>query len=69
MDALNKLGIDGGLLIAQIFNFALLMYILHRLFYKRILDVLDQRRDRIAQSMKDSGHVAAAAQEAEQEKA
>lgn len=68
MEALNSLGIEPGLLISQIINFGLLMIILQRLLYKPILDMLTKRRESIASSLKDAERVAAAAQEAEQEK-
>ncbi len=69
MEALSRLGIDRGLLLAQVVNFGLLMIILQRLLYKPVLNMLTQRRDRIAQSMKDVERASAAAREAEQEKA
>jgi F-type H+-transporting ATPase subunit b len=45
------------------------MFILSRLLYQPVLKMLDQRREHIAQSMRDAERVTAAAQEAEQEKA
>ena len=65
----NQLGISGGLLISQIVNFLLLMAILRVTLYGPILKMLADRRERIAQSMKDTERVSAAAREAEQEKA
>ncbi|MEZ4656418.1 MAG: F0F1 ATP synthase subunit B [Caldilineaceae bacterium] len=64
-----KLGINGPLLISQIVNFTILLFILRALLYQPILGMLQQRRERIAQSMKDAERVSVAAQEAEQEKA
>jgi len=66
---LDQLGISGGLLVSQIVNFLLLVVILRLLLYKPVLNMLAQRKERIAQSMKDAERVSAAAQEAEQEKA
>jgi F-type H+-transporting ATPase subunit b len=66
---LDKLGISGGLLVSQIVNFMLLMVILRMLLYRPILNMLDARKERIAQSMKDAERASAAAQEAEQDKA
>ena len=66
---MDKLGISSGLLISQIVNFLLLMVILRVLLYKPVLNMLDKRKERIAQSMKDAERASAAAQEAEQEKA
>jgi F-type H+-transporting ATPase subunit b len=65
----DALGISPGLLIAQIVNFAILLVILRLVLYQPILRMLDQRKERIAQSMKDAERVSAAAQEAESEKA
>ena len=66
---MDKLGISGGLLVSQIVNFMLLMVILRMLLYRPVLNMLDARKERIAQSMKDAERASAAAQEAEQEKA
>jgi F-type H+-transporting ATPase subunit b len=66
---LDQLGISPGLLISQIVNFLLLIVILRVTLYGPVLKMLDQRKERIAQSMKDAERVAAAAQEAEQDKA
>lgn len=66
---MDQLGISGGLLVSQIINFLLLVVILRLVLYKPVLNMLDQRKERIAQSMKDAERASAAAQEAEQEKA
>jgi F-type H+-transporting ATPase subunit b len=66
---LDQLGISPGLLVSQIVNFLLLVVLLRMLLYKPVLNMLDQRRERIAQSMKDAERASAAAQEAEMEKA
>lgn len=66
---MDQLGISPGLLVSQIVNFLLLVVLLRMLLYKPVLNMLDQRRERIAQSMKDAERASAAAQEAEMEKA
>lgn len=66
---MDKLGITPGLLVSQIVNFLLLVVILRLVLYKPVLNMLAQRKERIAQSMKDAERASAAAQEAEQEKA
>ena len=66
---LGELGFSPALLVSQILNFFLLLGILWFLLYKPILRVLDQRRERIEQSMKDTERASAAAQEAEADKA
>jgi F-type H+-transporting ATPase subunit b len=65
----DALGISPGLLISQIVNFFILLVILRLVLYRPVMRMLDQRKERIAQSMKDAERVAAAAQEAEAEKA
>jgi F-type H+-transporting ATPase subunit b len=68
-EVFGKLGINGTLVAAQIVNFLLLMVLLRTFLYGPILNMLAQRRERIAQSMKETERVSAAAQEAEQDKA
>lgn len=65
----SQLGIEGGLLLSQIVNFLILMVILRATLYQPVLNMLEQRRQRIAQSMKDAERTSAAAREAEHEKA
>lgn len=65
----NQLGISGGLLLAQIVNFLIVMFILRALLYQPVLNMMEQRKARIADSLKDAERAGAAAQEAEQEKA
>ena len=65
----NQLGISGGLLVAQIVNFLIVMFVLRALLYEPVLNMMEQRKTRIADSMKDAERASSAAQEAEQEKA
>ena len=65
---MDRLGISPGLLLSQIVNFLLLIVILRLVLYEPVLKMLEQRRERIAQSMRDAERVAAAAQEAEADK-
>lgn len=64
----SQLGIEGGLLVSQIVNFLILMVILRVTLYQPILNMLEQRRQRVAQSMKEAERVSAAAREAEHDK-
>jgi F-type H+-transporting ATPase subunit b len=48
---LHALGIEWSALIAQMVNFAILIFILSRYVYKPILKVIDERRQTIADSM------------------
>lgn len=54
MDALNSLGINWKILIAQIVNFLILLFILRRFLYGPIVKILDERKAKIAQGLKDS---------------
>ena len=66
---MDALGITPTLLIAQIVNFGILVFLLRQFLYTPILNMLAQRKEKIAQSMKDAERVNAAAREAEAEKA
>lgn len=63
------LGVEWGLLVSQVVNFGILLFLLNMFLYRPVLNMLQQRKERIAQSMKDAERVSAAAREAEQEKA
>lgn len=66
---MDQLGITWPLLLSQIFNFALLVVILRLTLYEPVLKMLEQRKARIADSMREAERVAVAAQEAEADKA
>ncbi|MBE2240617.1 MAG: F0F1 ATP synthase subunit B [Caldilineaceae bacterium] len=66
---MDALGIEWTLLLAQIVNFAILIVLLRMFLYQPVLNMLNARKERIAQSMKDAERVSAAAREAEQDKA
>lgn len=50
----EKFGIHANLLIAQMINFAVLFFVLYKFAYKPILNILDQRRDKIENSLKQA---------------
>ena len=54
---LSDFGIQPLLLAAQMVNFLVLLYILKRLLYKPILKVLDERKQRIAKSLKNAEEI------------
>ena len=66
---MDALGIEWPLLIAQVVNFVVIIVLLRVFLYKPVLNMLNARKERIAQSMKDAERVSAAAREAEQDKA
>lgn len=54
MELLGKLGIDWKLLIAQIINFFILLYVLKRFAYKPVLKLLEDRKKKIEKGLKDT---------------
>lgn len=56
-DLLNALGIQWPVLLAQIVNFAILVFILARYVYKPLIGVIDRRRQVIADSMRQAKEI------------
>ena len=54
---MEKLGINPGLLIAQIFNVVLLVWLLTRFLYRPVLSMLNERTRRIQESLRDAEQV------------
>ena len=54
---MEKLGINWGLLIAQIFNVVLLVWLLTRFLYRPVLNILNERTRRIQESLKETEQV------------
>lgn len=57
MDILTNFGVQPILLIAQVVNFLLLLFILKRFLYKPILKVLEERKQKIAESLKNAEEI------------
>ncbi len=57
MDALTNLGIDIKILLAQVFNFGILVGVLTFFLYKPVLKMLDERSKKIAESVKHAEEV------------
>jgi F-type H+-transporting ATPase subunit b len=53
-ELLSKLGIDWKLLIAQIINFLVLLFVLYKFAYGPILAMLDKRTRKIEKGLKDA---------------
>lgn len=64
---MEKLGINLGFLISQLVNFTVIAVLLTMLLYKPILNMLNQRKERIARSMADVDAAREAAAKAQQE--
>ena len=54
---MEKLGINWGLLIAQIFNVVLLVWLLTRYLYRPVLNMLNERTRRIQESLRETEQV------------
>lgn len=54
MELLNNLGINGKLLLAQIINFLILLFVLYKFAYGPILKMLDDRTKKIEKGLKDA---------------
>jgi len=54
---LEKLGINWGLLIAQIVNVVLLVWLLSRFLYQPVLNMLNERTRRIQESLREAEQV------------
>jgi F-type H+-transporting ATPase subunit b len=65
MDLLDKLGINPVLLITQIINFLILLFILKRFLYNPILDMLEKRRAKVVDSLKKADEINKKHQETE----
>ncbi len=57
MEILNQFGINPLLLAAQVVNFLILLFILKKFMFKPILKVLDERKERIASSLKNAEEI------------
>ncbi|MEO0094734.1 MAG: F0F1 ATP synthase subunit B [candidate division WOR-3 bacterium] len=66
MEALTKLGINPLLLIAQIVNFLILLWILNRFLYKPILKLFKERSSKIEEGIKNAENLKKQAAEAEE---
>ncbi|NOZ70908.1 MAG: F0F1 ATP synthase subunit B [Chloroflexi bacterium] len=63
---MDKLGINGPFLLAQIINFVILLFLLYRFLYNPLLNMLDARKQRIADGLAAAD---VARREAEEERA
>lgn len=57
MDILHQFGVDPILLLAQVVNFLILLFILKKFLYKPILKVLEERKSRIEDSLKNAEEI------------
>lgn len=57
MEILNQFGVKPILLLAQIVNFIILLLVLKKFLYKPILRILEERKEKIAESLKNSEEI------------
>ena len=57
MEILNEFGINWKLLIAQMINFTILLFVLKIILYKPILKMLEDRKNRIAEAEENAASI------------
>ena len=65
---LNLFGLEGKLFIAQIINFAILLFILKKFLYEPIANMLEERKTKIKQGLDDAENAKKALAEADNQK-
>ena len=68
MGLLQDLGVDGPKLIAQLINFGIVLLVLWKFAYKPVLEMLETRRQKIAQSMDEAEQIKAELAETQAER-
>src|SRR3989338_7952080 len=69
MEITKQFGIEPILLLAQIVNFLIILFVLKKFFYKPIVKMLDDRRERIVESLKNADEIEQKLQETEEKSA
>jgi len=57
MKIFEQFGINPLILLAQIVNFAILLFLLKRFLYKPILKILEERKEKVATSLKNAEEI------------
>ncbi len=65
---MDALGINAGFFIAQIVNFGIIFFLLAKFVWPRVLNMLDERSDRIAKALEDARAAEEARANAERER-
>ncbi|MBN1679831.1 MAG: F0F1 ATP synthase subunit B [Anaerolineae bacterium] len=65
---MDKLGINLGFFLFQLFNFGILFFVLARFVWPRVLDMLDERAERIAKGLEDARAAQEAREDAQRER-
>lgn len=69
MEIFKQFGIEPILLLAQIVNFLIILFVLKKFFYKPIVKMLDSRRETIAESLKNADQIEINLQKSEEKTA
>ncbi len=56
-EILSSFGVNKASFLASLLNFSILLFILHRFAYKPLLEMLEERRRKIAESMKQADQI------------
>ena len=67
-EIINAFGINWKLLVVQIVNFGILLVILYYFLYKRVIDLLEDRREKINQGLLDAEDASIKSQKIDDEK-
>ncbi len=67
-DLLHALGIQWSVLLAQVINFAILVFVLSRYVYKPLLGVIDRRRETISEAMEQAKEIERSKEELDRER-
>lgn len=67
MGLIKALGIDGRILLAQLFNFSILVFVLWRFAYKPVFNILEERRSKVNKGLDDAEAAAERLRLAEEE--
>ena len=69
MEFLHNFGIQPTLLLAQIVNFLIILFLLKKFFYRPIVKALEERKKRIAESLKNADLIDQRVQKTQEESA
>lgn len=67
MEILTNFGVEPKLLLAQVVNFLIILFLLKKFFYAKITKVLDERKTKIAESLKNADLIEAKLQQTEEQ--
>ncbi len=69
MEILKNFGVEPTLLFGQVVNFLIILFLLRKFFYGKILKMLDDRKQKIAESLKNADLIEVRLKETEEKNA